>query len=72
MIKLIIFDLWNTLAKIHGKSTTEGIIRVLNLEMEKEKCRKIYEQSFQTKNIILNLKHIDNCVLILESNPMKN
>lgn len=35
--------------KNNWKSTTEGIMRVLNLDMEKEKCRKIYENSFQTK-----------------------
>ena len=49
MIKLIIFDLWNTLAAISGPSTTEGIMKILDLDIKKEKCRKIYEQSYQTK-----------------------
>lgn len=49
MIRLLIFDLWNTLAVIKGGSTTSAIIKEFNLDINKEKFRKIYEQSYQTK-----------------------
>jgi len=49
MIKLVIFDLWKTLAISGYKSITEGIIKTLDLKIEKETARKIYEQSVQTR-----------------------
>ncbi len=49
MIKLIIFDLWKTLAIRGGLSVTSGVMKVLNLSMDREECRKTCEQSFQTK-----------------------
>jgi len=49
MIRLIIFDLWKTLGAIKTFSVTSAIKSTLNLDLEKEKVRKIYEEVYQTR-----------------------
>jgi len=49
MIKLIIFDLWKTLATTKNQSMVQTIISTFNLDMEKKEVKKIYETTYQTK-----------------------
>ena len=50
MIKLIIFDLWQTLAhRTIGYSTTSEMLKKTGAKIPKEKFVKIFEESIQTK-----------------------
>lgn len=50
-MELVIFDLWNTLAVMSGPSVTSALMNTFNLNIEKEKVRKIYEINYQTKRV---------------------
>ena len=49
MIKLIVFDLWQTLAYRDAESTTSEMLKKTGVKIPKDKFVKIFEKSIQTK-----------------------
>ncbi|MFH1326692.1 MAG: HAD family hydrolase [archaeon] len=59
-IKLIIFDLWQTLAYRDCKSTSSEIIKKMKLKVSQEKFIKTFEKSIQTKKWTSKYKAYEN------------
>ncbi|MFH0905857.1 MAG: HAD family hydrolase [archaeon] len=75
MIKLICFDLWNTLASKKTNFTahaTDELIKSFKLKLPKQKVVKIFEETIQTKYWEVEYEAYKQLAINLEINPTKD